>query len=119
MMCAAPLFDERWVQNRLQGIWLPREEPVVPPTRTTLELLSKTVLANKTTIRFNFTLTGPPYLSLFIQTYEDDYVTVSDWSFSKSYLEQKPAPPLAYHIYITYGRSAPLEFSLDITVRAL
>ncbi|XP_023159980.2 endoplasmic reticulum metallopeptidase 1-like [Drosophila hydei] len=115
MMCAAPLFDERWVQNRLQGIWLPREEPVVPPTRTTLELLSKTVLANKTTIRFNFTLTGPPYLSLFIQTYEDDYVTVSDWSFSKSYLEQKPAPPLAYHIYITYGRSAPLEFSLDIT----
>ncbi|XP_032586206.1 endoplasmic reticulum metallopeptidase 1 [Drosophila mojavensis] len=115
MMCAAPLFDERWVENRLQGIWLPREEPVVPKIPTTLELLSKTVLADKRTIRFSFRLTGPPYLSLFIQTYEDDFVTVSDWSFSKTYLEQKPASPLAYHIYITYGRSEPLEFYLDIT----
>lgn len=119
MMCAAPLFDERWVENRLQGIWLPREEPVVPKIPTTLELLSKTVLADKRTIRFSFRLTGPPYLSLFIQTYEDDFVTVSDWSFSKTYLEQKPASPLAYHIYITYGRSEPLEFYLDITVSTL
>lgn len=119
MMCGVPLFDERWVGNRLQGMWLPREEPIVPPTPANLELLSKTVLNDTKTVRFEFRLTGPNYLSLFVQAYEDDYVTVSDWSFSRSYLEQKPALPLSYHMYITYGSNAPLEFSLDLTVSKL
>ncbi|EDW60406.2 endoplasmic reticulum metallopeptidase 1 [Drosophila virilis] len=115
MMCGVPLFDERWVGNRLQGMWLPREEPIVPPKPANLELLSKTVLNDTKTVRFKFRLTGPNYLSLFVQAYEDDYVTVSDWSFSRSYLKQKPAFPLSYHMFITYGSNALLEFSLDLT----
>ncbi|KAH8297049.1 hypothetical protein KR044_003986, partial [Drosophila immigrans] len=116
MMCGVPLFDERWVENRLEGIWVHRADNVVPPVATNLTLLSKTVLENNTTVRFEFELKGPDHMSLFIQPYEDDYATLSNWSFPLSYLEDPPAYPLPYHIYYTYGIiTTPLYFFLEIT----
>ncbi|EDW60407.1 endoplasmic reticulum metallopeptidase 1 [Drosophila virilis] len=116
MMCGVPLYDERWVDNRLEGVWLPREKPIEPPAKTELTLLSKTILENNTTARFEFKLVGPDHMSLFIQPYEDDFVAVSDWSFERSYLEDPPPHPLSYHIYFTYGiDTSPLEFYLDIS----
>lgn len=117
MMCGVPLYDERWVDNRLEGVWLPREIPIEPPAKTELTLLSKTILESNTTARFEFKLVGPDHMSLFIQPYEDDFVAVSNWSFERSYLEDPPPHPLSYHIYFTYGiDSSPLEFYLDISV---
>ncbi|XP_034109174.1 endoplasmic reticulum metallopeptidase 1-like [Drosophila albomicans] len=116
MMCGLPYFDERWVGNRFEGMWLPREEPIEPPIPVTLELLSKTVLDNNKTARFEFRLKGPQYMSLYIQPNEDDFVSLSNWTFSQTYLENPPPSPLTYHIYISYGSKSPsLDFTLDLS----
>ncbi|XP_032585617.2 endoplasmic reticulum metallopeptidase 1 [Drosophila mojavensis] len=116
MMCGVPLYDERWVDNRLGSVWLPREQPIQLPAKANLTLLSKQILESNTTARFEFKLEGPDHMSLFIQTYEDDFATLSNWSFDRTYLENPPAYPLSYHIYFTYGTDrSPLNFSLDIS----
>ncbi|XP_030081373.1 endoplasmic reticulum metallopeptidase 1-like [Drosophila hydei] len=113
MMCGMPLYDYRYVQNRLQSKWLPRSKSIEPPAATKLELISKTTLS-ATTVRFEFNLTGPSHMSLFIQAYED--VELSNWSFLRRYLDDPPAYPLSYHIYFTYGiDSSPLNFFLEFS----
>lgn len=118
MMCGVPLYDERWVANRWQGMWLPRQEPITPPCSTNLTLLRKTVLENNnTTARFEFKLTGPSYMNLFIQAYEDDFVAVSNWTFSQTYLKNPPTSDLSYHIFITFGIDEPeLDFFVELQV---
>ncbi|KAH8371340.1 hypothetical protein KR093_007016, partial [Drosophila rubida] len=112
MMCGMPLYDFRYVDNRMQSKWLPRSEPIVPPGSAKLELLGKTFL-NTTTVRFEFNLTGPPQMNLFIQPYED--VKIVNWSFSRKYLEEPPAYPLSFHIGFNYGNdSSPLNFFLEL-----
>ncbi|KAH8384735.1 hypothetical protein KR093_007119, partial [Drosophila rubida] len=118
MMCGLPLFDERWVENRLQGMWLPRET-IEPPSPAKLELISKEVQENNTTVRFIFRASGPPHLNLFIEPYKDDFVNITDWSFSQNYLKHPPAAPLSYHMFITFGVSDPvIEFCLELSVCA-
>ncbi|XP_032590924.1 endoplasmic reticulum metallopeptidase 1-like [Drosophila grimshawi] len=113
MMCGMPLFDYRYVGNRLQSKWLPRSEPIVPPGLTTLKVLNKSIV-NSTTVRFEFELTGPSHMSLFIQPYED--VKMSNWSFSLTYLNNPPPKPLSYHVYIGFGiDSSPLKFWLEFS----
>lgn len=85
MMCGMPLFDFRFVDNRFQSKWLPREVPVIPPESAKLEMLSKTILSS-TTVRFEFSLDGPAQLNLFFQPYED--VKITKWSFMSEYLEK-------------------------------
>lgn len=115
MMCGMPLYDYRFVSNRLQSKWLPRSDPVVPPGPTTLKLLSKTIV-NETTVRCEFTLTGPSHMSLFIQPFAD--VKLTNWSFSRSYLENPPAAPLPFHISFTSGADkSPYNFFFDFWVR--
>jgi len=117
MMCGVPLYDERWVENRHETIWVHRADSVIPPIPTNLTLLSKTVLENNTTARFEFELNGPDHMSLFIQPYVDDFAILSNWSFARSYLEEPPEYPLSYHIYFTYGIiTSPLKFFLEIEV---
>ncbi|XP_033234499.1 endoplasmic reticulum metallopeptidase 1-like isoform X1 [Drosophila pseudoobscura] len=111
MLCGVPLYDHRWVESRENGMWLPREQPVETPSVPVLELLSKTVLPNNKTVRFEFNLTCPDHTSLFIQPYDD--VTVSNWSFLLSYTVQYTPP---YHIYFSYGiDNAPLNFFMELT----
>lgn len=115
MMCGMPLYDFRFVDNRLQSKWLPRSEPVEPPGSTKLELLSKTVL-NSTTARLEFNLTGPAQMNIFIQPYED--VEITNWSFLREYLDNPPIYPLSYHICIHYGiDSSPINFFIEVLVR--
>lgn len=115
MMCGMPLYDSTYVLNRLQAKWLPRLKPVEPPAPTELRLLNKTLL-NTTTVRFEFSLTGPPQMKLFIQPYED--VLLSNWSFLQAYLETPLTPPLPYFISFSYGiDKSPLKFFLELTVR--
>lgn len=121
MMCGLPLYDERWVNNRLQGMWVPRDT-VKPPSPTTLKLVSKKVLENNTTARFTFNITGPHHMSLFLEAYSEDFVSITNWSFSQSYLQAPPNFPLAYHIYMTFGvgkATAQHQFFVDISVGPL
>ncbi|XP_015019250.2 endoplasmic reticulum metallopeptidase 1 isoform X1 [Drosophila mojavensis] len=107
MMCGMPLYDYRFTKSRLQSKWLPRSEPIVPPEIRGLELLNKTIL-NATNVRFEFNLTGPSHMSLFIQPY--DNVKISNWSFIPSYLNMPPP----YHIYLTYGiDNSPYNFFVE------
>lgn len=114
-MCGMPLFDYRYVQNRLESKWLARFTPIEPKSSPELELVSKTQV-NATIVRFVFKLTGPSHMSLFIQPYED--AKIVNWSFSLNYLNYPPAYPLAFHIYFRYGiDSSPLTFCIEISVR--
>ncbi|KAH8371341.1 hypothetical protein KR093_007019, partial [Drosophila rubida] len=113
MMCGMPLYDYRYVQQRLESKWMPRSNPIIPPGSTKLEMLRKTII-NSTTCRFEYNLTGPPQMSLFFQAYED--ATITNWSFLRSYLNNPPAHPLSYHIFFNYGiDSSPLNFFVEIS----
>ncbi|KRG04650.1 uncharacterized protein Dmoj_GI26919 [Drosophila mojavensis] len=113
MMCGMPLYDFRYVGNRLQSKWLPRAEPIEPPGSTVLKMLNKTYL-KPTTVRFEFSLSGPAQMSLFFEPYED--VTITNWTFTEDYLQNPPPFPLSYHIYINYGiDNSPLKFFVDLT----
>ncbi|XP_023033288.1 endoplasmic reticulum metallopeptidase 1 [Drosophila willistoni] len=117
MFCGLPLYDHRWVKNRLKGMWLPREDPITPPGTPDLQLVSKTILADYTTVRLEYNLTGPDHMSLFIQPYED--VVISNWSFLTSYIQAPGSTssyPPPYHIYFTYGKDkSPLQFFIELT----
>lgn len=114
-MCGMPLYDYRFVSNRLQSMWLPRSEPIVPPHETVLLLLNKTIV-NNTTVRCEFNLTGPSHMSLFVKPFAD--VKLTNWSFPRSYLEHPPAVPLPFHIYFTSGiDKSPFNFFFDFWVR--
>ncbi|XP_034476003.1 endoplasmic reticulum metallopeptidase 1-like [Drosophila innubila] len=113
MMCGMPLYDYRYVQQRLESKWLPRDTPIEPPGSTTLEMLNKTII-NSTTCRFEYNLTGPAQMSIFFQTYED--VTITNWSFLMSYLKNPPKYPLSYHIFFNYGiDSSSLHFFVEVS----
>ncbi|KRG04649.1 uncharacterized protein Dmoj_GI19046 [Drosophila mojavensis] len=112
MLCGMPLYEHRYVANRFQSKWLPRQEPVVPPELTTLTLQNRTIV-NATTIRFEFKLEGPTFMNLFIQPEED--VTLFDWAFGSS-SDIEPTRDLPYIIYIVMGADrSPLFFYLEFS----
>ncbi|KAH8372492.1 hypothetical protein KR093_011712, partial [Drosophila rubida] len=111
MMCGMPLYDNRFVTQRYESSWIPRSEPIEPPIPTTLVLLSKTVL-NATTVRFEFSLAGPTIMRLFIKAEED--VTISNWSFLRTYLENPPPAPIPHQIYLKYFTDdTPFKFFFE------
>ncbi|EDW72286.1 uncharacterized protein Dwil_GK20846 [Drosophila willistoni] len=113
MFCGVPLFDSRWVKAKAEAMWLPREDPINPPSIPTLELLNKTVLADSTSLYLEFNLTGPDHMSIFLQPYED--VTISNWTFAHTMLENSTTYPTPYHVYHSYGiNDGPLNFFLQL-----
>ncbi|XP_017150675.1 endoplasmic reticulum metallopeptidase 1 isoform X1 [Drosophila miranda] len=109
MMCGYPLYDHRWVKNRLKGMWLPRETPVETPSVPTFELLNKTVLEDGKTVRFEFRAEVTDHTSVFIQPYED--VAVTNWSFPIDYIGQQTT----YHIYFAHGKdNTALSFFIEL-----
>ncbi|XP_016978258.2 endoplasmic reticulum metallopeptidase 1-like isoform X1 [Drosophila rhopaloa] len=110
MMCGQPLYDHRWVKNRLNAMWLPREELIDPPYVPKLQLLSKIIQSDKTTVRFKFTINTTDHTSLFIQPYE--FVNITNWSFPLEYIGQQTT----YHVYFSYGKdNSPLSFFIDLS----
>ncbi|XP_070069647.1 endoplasmic reticulum metallopeptidase 1-like isoform X2 [Drosophila takahashii] len=110
MMCGQPLYDHRWVKNRLNAMWLPREELIDPPYVPNVKLISKIILADKTTVRFKFTINTTDHTSLFIQPFED--VNITNWTFPPEYLGQQST----YHVYFSYGKdSSPLSFFIELS----
>ncbi|KAH8270868.1 hypothetical protein KR018_008072 [Drosophila ironensis] len=110
LMCGGPMYDHRWVKNRLKALWLPRLEPIEVPYDVQLELLSKTVREDNSTVRFEFRANCTDHCSVFIQPNTD--VTIADWSFLPSYIGTQTT----YHIYFTYGKdNSPLRFFIDFS----
>ena len=112
MMCGFPLFNHRWVKASKEAVWLPTKEPTELPDIPKIKLLKKTFNSNNNTARYEFELSGPPHMSIFLSPM--DNVSIYDWSFLKELLN-KFEPP--YHIYFTYGKhSTPLKFFVDFKV---
>ncbi|XP_060658303.1 endoplasmic reticulum metallopeptidase 1-like [Drosophila nasuta] len=112
LMCGVPCFNHRWCKARSTGHWLEREEPVNIPGNASIELLAKTVQASNNTVRYEFELSGPPHMGLFIQPLDD--VAVSDWSFIRNMLDEPEDYTLPYQIFFSYGKdNTPLKFHID------
>ncbi|XP_020805193.1 endoplasmic reticulum metallopeptidase 1-like [Drosophila serrata] len=110
MMCEVPLYDHRWVKNRMNAMWLPRKELIDPPLVPKVQLISKIVLADKITVRFKFTINVTDHTSLFIQPFE--YVNITNWSFPLAYIGQQTT----YHVYFSHGKdSTPLSFFIELS----
>ncbi|XP_034479191.1 endoplasmic reticulum metallopeptidase 1-like [Drosophila innubila] len=112
LMCGVPCFNHRWCKARNTGHWLAREEEVTIPGHTSLIHLAKTILANDTKVRYEFELSGPPHMGLFIQPLEG--VAVDDWSFIRNVLDEPEEYTLPYQIFFSYGKdNSPLKFHID------
>ncbi|XP_013111709.2 endoplasmic reticulum metallopeptidase 1 [Stomoxys calcitrans] len=116
MMCGLPLFNHRWFKSRMKGYWLPSKEPIEMPGTPTLNLLNKTFVNGTTNVvRYNFELSGPPHMSIFLLPL--DGVVVEDWSFLKNMLQDRVKYEPPYHIYFSYGKlSTPLNFYFDLKI---
>lgn len=115
LMCGVPCFNHRWCKARTTGHWLGREEEVTIPGSTSLVLLAKTVLANEAKVRYEFELSGPPHMVLFIQPLEG--VSVDDWSFIRNMLDEPNKYTLPHQIFFSYGKdNSPLKFHIDFVV---
>ncbi|XP_017025012.1 endoplasmic reticulum metallopeptidase 1-like [Drosophila kikkawai] len=109
MMCGLPFFDHRWVKSHLKAMWLPRAEPIVPPSVPELVLVSKTLLEDNHTMHFEFRAETSDHASVFFQPYAD--VIIKDWSLPAAYLGQN----LVNHIFFSYGKdNSALTFSFDL-----
>ncbi|KAH8270810.1 hypothetical protein KR018_005414 [Drosophila ironensis] len=109
MMCGFPLFDHGWVQDRWDLMWLPREKLIDPPRVPKVELLSKKVLPDNQTARYEFRVNVTDHTSIFIEPYLPSKIT--NWTFPLAYIDQK----FTYHIYFSYGTdSTPLSFFIDV-----
>ena len=114
-MCGLPVFNHRWYKARHQGMWLPRQEPVVIPALPILTPVNRTLNTSTNTMRLHYTLSGPPHMSIFIWPLENVYV--SDWSFLKNMLDDPKEYSPPYHIFFSYGAdSSALEFFIDVKV---
>lgn len=80
-----------------------------------MKLLSKTVLESGKVARFEFEMSGPPHMSLFIQPL--DGVSVEDWSFIRNQLDEPETYSAPYQIFFAYGNdNSPLKFHIDLAV---
>jgi len=115
LMCGVPCFNHRWCKTRTKSHWLPREQEVAIPGATSLKLLSKTVLDSGKVARFEFEISGPPHMSLYIQPL--DGVEVEDWSFIRNMLDDPETYSAPYQIFFAYGNdNSPLKFHIDFAV---
>ncbi|EDV36212.1 uncharacterized protein Dana_GF12845 [Drosophila ananassae] len=113
LMCGVPCFNHRWCKTREKSHWLPREKQVTLPGPTSMKLLSKTVLESGKVARFEFEMSGPPHMSLFIQPL--DGVSVEDWSFIRNQLDEPQTYSAPYQIFFAYGNdNSPLKFHIDL-----
>ncbi|XP_043644731.1 endoplasmic reticulum metallopeptidase 1-like [Drosophila teissieri] len=108
VMCGAPCFNS--CGGRRRAGWLPRAVNITG--NITLQLLEKSVLPEGNITRFEFKLTGPPQMNVFIQPV--GVARVTDWSFERKLLEGSYQPP--YFVYFSYGKDdSPLKFFIEVT----
>ncbi|KAH8285617.1 hypothetical protein KR054_011702, partial [Drosophila jambulina] len=108
-MCGAPCLYS--CGSRKSARWLPRDSDVVVPGNIELKLLETTITQPQNTVRYDFEVTGPPHMNIFVQPVGDAVVT--SWSFVGNVLE-KANPP--YYVFFNYGiDDSPLKFFIELT----
>lgn len=114
MFCGMPLYNHRWNKAREYSLWIPlNEAPQIPSAYPNLTLYEVEELEEETQRRFNFTLTGPDHMTIFINVKNN--AKILDWSFNNTLIRENEAPP--HFIYFSYGLdNSPLEFSIDVEV---
>ncbi|KAH8348935.1 hypothetical protein KR084_012583, partial [Drosophila pseudotakahashii] len=109
MLCGMPFPDARYMNSRLNGMWLPRNTPVEAVPEKPLELLNRTVLDDGKTLRIEMKIFYTDHSSLFIQPEED--VTITKWSLEESYLTNNPP----YYVYFSSGvDNSPVILALEL-----
>ncbi|XP_034652122.1 endoplasmic reticulum metallopeptidase 1-like [Drosophila subobscura] len=115
MKCGMPCFNHRWCAAVADAHWMPRTELVELPSPTVLELLNKTVLVGQydTRVRYDFKVSGPPRMSLFVLPL--DGVKILRWSFLMGMLDNPVTYKPPYHIFFGYGSDdSPVEFYFEL-----
>ncbi|KAH8386241.1 hypothetical protein KR200_007728, partial [Drosophila serrata] len=116
MKCGMPCFNHRWCAAVKDARWLPRDVPVDLPGIPILQLLNKTVIGTESDprFRFEFVVSGPPRLSLFILPL--DGVKFLKWSFLMGMLDNPSVYKPPYHIFFGYGSdNTPINFYIELT----
>ncbi|KAH8252656.1 hypothetical protein KR032_001079, partial [Drosophila birchii] len=109
VMCGAPCLYS--CGSRKSARWLPRDSDVVIPGNIVLKLLEKTITQSQKTVRFDFEVSGPPHMNIFVQPVGDAVVT--GWSFVGNVME-KAQPP--YYVFFNSGIDhSPLKFYIELT----
>ncbi|XP_017039083.1 endoplasmic reticulum metallopeptidase 1-like [Drosophila ficusphila] len=112
VMCGVPCFWSSWCRGLSSAAWLPREKEVEIPGKLELNLLNKTISETEKFIRFEFELSGPPHMGLYIQPLEG--VSVKDWSFIRTMLDRPEKYSAPYQIYFSYGvDNSTYKFHID------
>lgn len=96
---------------RESSFWIPG--PSVKLNRhPKVEVTRVTEMKNTDIVRYDFKLSGPDHMSIFINPIN---ATVVNWSFHDTPLRMEWKPP--YFIYFSYGiDSTPLSFYIDFKV---
>ncbi|EDW72284.2 uncharacterized protein Dwil_GK20844 [Drosophila willistoni] len=113
MFCGMPLYNHRWSKAREYSLWIPiKEQPEIPTVYPQLELDEITELdGNESQKRFNFSLTGPDHMTIFVNVKND--AKILDWSFNDTMLRENEEPP--HFIYFSYGLdNSTLHFHIDV-----
>ncbi|EDV36213.1 uncharacterized protein Dana_GF12846 [Drosophila ananassae] len=112
VMCGMPCFWSSWCRSLASAAWLPRESEVIIPGSLDLKLISANVLETGKAKRFEFELSGPPHMGLYIRPLSG--ASVEDWSFVRTMLDQPEKYSAPYQIYFSYGiDSTPFKFHID------
>ncbi|KAH8258423.1 hypothetical protein KR038_011422, partial [Drosophila bunnanda] len=112
MFCGMPLYNHRWNKAREYSLWIETSEaPEIPTDYPTLVLQDVSELESATQRRFNFTLTGPSHMGIFVNVKND--ARILDWSFNDTLVREHAEPP--FMVYFSYGLDdSPLEFNIDV-----
>ncbi|XP_037952372.1 endoplasmic reticulum metallopeptidase 1-like [Teleopsis dalmanni] len=108
MLCGLPLYNHRWHKARASSVWIPGPEPTFD-NMPHIKINAKNQIS-KTKIRYEFELSGPDHMALFIKPLND--ADIVNWSFHYTPLRMNWKPP--YFIYFSYGvDGTPLNFWIE------
>lgn len=116
LFCGMPFYNHRWQKARETSYWIPIDEKAnLPSEKPVLTLTSKSDLETSNTQRYNFTLSGPDHMGIFIGPKAS--ATIVNWSFNDTMLRDNWEPP--FFIYYSYGKdSSALDFFIDLEITA-
>lgn len=108
MFCGVPAYNHRWNKASEHSTWIDFSAPNLP-SMPHLEVMAKIVSPNSA--RYDFKLTGPDHMTIFIGTKND--AKVRSWTFNDTALRENWEQP--YFIYFSYGVDpTPLQFFVEV-----
>uniref|UniRef100_A0A1A9ZGV8 FXNA-like protease n=1 Tax=Glossina pallidipes TaxID=7398 RepID=A0A1A9ZGV8_GLOPL len=112
MFCGMPFYNHRWYKARDFSFWIPIEEdPYIPGEAPILVLLSSNQLVDPFQTNYEFELSGPDHMTIFIDLI--DQGRILNWSLNETMLTENWQPP--YFIYFSWGKNGrDLKFTITV-----